>query len=151
MKKKHFSFVAVLVLIFSFAVALSSCSQKESRTNVNETLHWIPEESTFVDYVIDGDRIRFRYSVCFKNGTKDDQCISLSATFRRDELSEWVKYEPLFEGCDESGERLETVIRSGEKKKVLYVFEGEYLGGPVNTRLSFPEYLTLVNRIPDEA
>lgn len=48
-----------------------------------------------------------------------------------------------FEGCDENSELLYEEIKSGEKENVVFVFEGEYLGGEIKQDISFPEEIIL--------
>ncbi len=139
--------LCVICMLIVFCGCNSTMANPES---VDDTFHWIPEESSFVDYAIHDGRVEFRYSVCFVNGTDEDQIVSLSANFAESELDGWLSYKPLMDGLDESGERSETLIKRGEKTNVIYTFEGEYLGGPVNTQLSFPEELLIVLKYPDD-
>lgn len=141
------SWIKVLVVFLLLGVAmlilLSGCLMMTDHADDGDpnTLRWIPEESRFLDYEITENRIRFKYSICFENGFDTDEMISLSAKFARKELKGWLKYESFFEGCDETGNRAYYLIKSGEKVNLVFVFEGEYLGGSVNENLSFPEEL----------
>lgn len=68
----------------------------------------------------------------------------MDAKFKRSELRGWVKYSDSFLGLDDNGEYKYQIIGPGEKVDVVYVFEGEYLGGTANEKLSFPEEMVLL-------
>ena len=108
-------------------------------------LYWVPEKSHFVDYEIDGDRIKFRYSIHFVNSFNDDMQVSLSAKFNSKELKGWLKNESFFKGCDQNGEMLCAIVKADSSADVIFTFEGEYLGGEVNENLSFPEELIITS------
>ncbi len=107
--------------------------------------YWVHEKSHFVDYEINGDRIKFRYSIHFVNSSNDDMQVSLSAKFKSKELKGWLKKESFFKGCDQNGEMLYAIIKANDKADVIFSFEGEYLGGEVNKNLSFPEELIITS------
>ena len=143
--KNHIRILAFLLGIVMIT-ALSACGKQRDS---EPTLHWLKEESRFVDYEItDENTVKFRYSICFVNDTEEDATVTVSAKFNKKELADWVEAEgqDFFTGCDENGEMLYAVIESGEKKNVTVVFEGNYLGGTVNEALSFPEELMLMSK-----
>lgn len=43
------------------------CSCGVDNADADSSIYWIKEESSFVDYEISGDIVRFRYSICFVN------------------------------------------------------------------------------------
>ena len=110
-------------------------------TNVESDISWLPEESHFVDYEIVDGKVRFRYAICFENKAEHAVGIKIAAKFMNEELEGWCQYTDFFEGYDENNEWDYKSIQSGEKVQYIYTFEGEYLGGTVNTSLSFPEEL----------
>ncbi len=137
------STILIIVCCFGAWIVFSIFDTPEQNDNSN-TLHWIAEESYFVDYEIIGDTVKFRYSICFENNSDEDDTISILAKFKKSELKDWIKADEFIFGCDETGERLYEEIKKGEKKNVVFVFEGEYLGGEVNTNLSFPDEIMYV-------
>lgn len=109
-------------------------------------LRWIREESYFVDYSIVGDIVQFRYSICFNNTSGHDLLISpVSAEFDVRELNGWLEYEDFFRGKIDGAE-YEALIPDGEKVHIIFVFEGTYLGGEVNQKLSNPVDLVFSQR-----
>lgn len=148
-KIRKILFASVLVLCFIFSGCLGMYKEEET------SISWEPEKSHFVDYEIDGDRIKFRYSIHFANDYDEDITISLSVKFKSKELKKWVKADKdiggFFNGCDQNGEMLYTTIKAGEQVDIVYVFIGEYLGGEVNENLSFPETIVLSSQIAGDS
>lgn len=125
------------VLFLSFImVFLTSCLNYNQEKSAIE---WIPEESHFVDYEINENRIKFQYSICFNNNSNESFDIGITAKFNKSELNKWLKYEDFFIGEDKNGKMNYETILPKEKRNISYYFEGEYLGGLVNEQLSFPE------------
>ena len=108
------------------------------------SLYWDAEKSHFVDYEINGERIKFRYSINFVNCSGEDEELSISAAFKPNELKGWIKMDSNI-GYDQNGEMLSAAIKANSSADVVFTFEGEYLGGEVNTNLSFPETLVIMN------
>lgn len=133
-----FAFVLLIILVIG---ALCLSAQRTKEDDVSNSLHWLPDESHFVDYCIDGDSVIFRYSICFVNNSEHDTGVKISAKFSTKELEGWVRDDGFFEGCSENGEWEYQNIKSGEKKNFVFSFKGKYLGGVVNQNLSFPEDL----------
>lgn len=146
----------LLLIVLSILIALSLVfvawtiwtivsSGLENNDDQGYSLRWLKEESYFVDYEItSANTIKFRYSICLVNDTEDDITVSLSAKFEKNELKGWVEQDDFFLGCDENGNWLYQEIKGGEKKNVIFVFEGKYLGGDPNENLSFPSELMVM-------
>ena len=130
--------LSTLIVLGIAGYSLHSFFYLPRGNNENNTLCWLPEESHFLDYYIDQDTVVFRYSICFINNSDCDMNIKISAKFLGNELEGWVQDAGFFEGYSENGEWEYRNIKSGEKRILIYSFKGEYLGGPVNTKLSFP-------------
>lgn len=137
--------ICLLLSVILAVLLVAGCALLDNENaNQKGSLYWEPDKSAFVDYdIIDDDTIKFRYSIHFVNNSKDDLMVSVSAKFKAKELKDWVKYESLFAGKDQNGERMYSEIKAGESADVIFVFEGEYLGGKVNAELSFPEELVV--------
>lgn len=119
------------------------CSCGVDNADADSSIYWIKEESSFVDYEISGDIVRFRYSICFVNEMQEHADVKIAAKFSGKELSRWIENKDYFEGLDDHGEWNYQRIKSGEKAQLIYTFEGKYLGGDVNEKLSFPQELIL--------
>ncbi|MBO5797317.1 MAG: hypothetical protein J6R77_03105 [Clostridia bacterium] len=144
---KTISLLLTLVIMLGLLAGCSTVKEPDT----DNTLHWVSEESFFVDYEItDNDIVKFRYSICFVNNSAYDLTVSLSARFSEKDLKGWLKYEDFFWGYDENHSPFYTEIKSGEKANVVFVFEGEYLGGSVNEKLSFPEEIILTHSFSDD-
>lgn len=140
--KKLVLWCSILFIIATMPGCAFSDSQEP--TEKPPGMRRIKEESYFVDYEIDGDIIRFRYALCFENSLDDDLSVSIwTASFKKSETKGWLKNDGPIVGYVDNYERSYT-IRSGEKVTVIFVFEGEYLGGPVNEELSFPYISTVL-------
>lgn len=148
--KRKYALIAllstVIILLGIGGIILYSILQSPQTDDLNDTLHWLPDESYFVDYEIVDNTVKFRYSICFVNGTERDCGVKVSAKFKEEELSNWIKNVDFFEGHSKNGEWSYCEIKSGEKINLVLTFEGEYLGGSVNTDLSFPEELILATQ-----
>ena len=143
MRKK----MILLLDIFMFIlIMLSGCT---SDTTNDVVTGWIAKDSYFVDYKITGDKIKFRYSVCYYNDTLDPIDIGMAAKFNKRELRGWLKDENFFFGMDDDGNMKYETINPKEKKNIVFCFEGDYLGGSVNKNLSFPEEIILVAKDPE--
>ena len=113
----------------------------------SNTLHWLPAESYFVDYEIVGDDVQFRYAICFVNNSGCDLKIKASVKFHASSLAGWAAEKDFLSCCNENGEWDYQEIKNGEKKVIVYSFTTQYLGGPVNTDLPFPEEILLSQQI----
>ena len=136
---KNLVLIFTLVLCFLFSGCLDTYKSEET------SISWEPEKSHFADYEINGDRIKFRYSIHFVNSSNDDMPVSLSAKFNSKELKGWLKNESFFKGCDQNGEMLYAIVKADSPADVIFTFEGEYLGGEINENLSFPEELIITS------
>ena len=140
------SIVKTFAVIFIIPIILSSCINYYSKQSNDVALSWNPEESYFVDYEINGEKIKFRYSICFHNHTSEPTEIGISAKFNKRELNGWLRYEGFFIGTDDRGILKYGLIKPKEKINIIYTFEGDYLGGTVNDSLSFPEELMTIEK-----
>lgn len=132
--------VILILVLLSLSLLIMSCIDPQSK----ETLTWNEKESSFVDYSIDSDRIRFSYTLSFTNHTDEDQEIAVSAKFKHFELENWIEDEGFFIGEDENGEIKYVKAKAKSTGKLTVFFEGKYLGGKVKTDLSFPEEIMIV-------
>lgn len=139
MKKIIISFIVIPLFL------MAGCMSQSPQNNQKSSFYWIPEESGFLNYEIIGKKIIFSYSICFVNDSNEEQTVSLSAKFKPKELKGWVKETGFFIGNDEKGNLLNEKIPARSKEKLTFFFEGEYLGGKVNTNLSFPDEIILMN------
>ena len=133
--------------VFAFAVLtvmllLTGCAFHKDQPS---EFYWIPEESYFAGYKIVGDKVVFAYSICFVNDGEEDYAANVSAKFKRSELSKWVEYKDFFLGSAE-----DETVKAGTKKNITYYYEGKYLGGEVNTELSFPEEMIVNSYFPQQ-
>lgn len=140
------SFAKTFIILLIMPMILSSCINSYSERSKDVALSWIPEESYFVDYEINGEKIKFRYSICFHNHTSEPTEIGICAKFNKRELNGWLRYEGFFIGDDNDGLLKYGLIKPKEKTNIVYTFEGDYLGGTVNENLSFPEELMTIEK-----
>lgn len=124
----------VLISILSVCLFLSYNSEDESTT-----LEWNPENSYFLDYKIKNNRITFRYVIEFKNKSDTALSFQIGVKFSKKDTKGWLKNEFLIGDTDYTDENGYFPLDSNEKESIVFSFEGEYLGGNVNTNLSFPE------------
>lgn len=137
--------IIFFVLIFA-CLFLCACGNQETQNSANG-LDWLQEESYFVDYMIDGDVVRFRYLFTFENTYHRDMIISFpQVTFSRKELKGWLEYKDPYIGVNEDG-TTDNYIPAGEKVSIILTFEGNYLGGEVNTALSVPDSIMFGQRL----
>ncbi len=138
--------VLSLIIVLAFIFAFGGCSAFGGGKNDTPVFTWNEYKSGFVDYEIKGERVYFNYEICFTNHSEEDIIISVAAIFKRKELKGWVKQEELSNGFwseDENGDIAQYRIPAKTEKSVVLNFDGQYLGGEVNTNLSFPEDLIL--------
>lgn len=140
------SVICSILLFFAVGFGLCTLFRPLEEIDYSNSFHWIPDESYYAGYDIVDDRVIFRYCICYANNGQDDIEIKISAKFSAGELKGWIQDDGFFEGRDEAGEWDYRTIKSGEKVWETYWFEGIYLGGTVNTDLSFPEDLLVVQK-----
>ena len=142
--RKNYCFIILLITltIILLLCSVTACDYNKNNNTTND-FYWLPQKSFFVDYTIDKDVVKFRYSICFVNNTETDQIVSISAKFKSKELKKWIKNEGYFDGCDTNGHDLYAKIKKGEKTNIIFTFKGQYLGGAVNQNLSFPDELLI--------
>ncbi len=145
MKKSFFIPLVLIVITLIFAGCFSSKVFKKADAEIPE-FRWIPEESHFVDYEIQNDKVIFSYSICFVNDSNEDISVAVSAQFKKAEIKNWIQYESFFMGYDEKGNMKYQLVKAQEKKNVVFYFEGKYVSDNVNTNLSFPDELILTTR-----
>ncbi len=81
MKKIHSAIILVLLL----STFLSGCNFKKNNaaTENDSKFSWLPSESYFVEYDIIGDKVIFKYSICFVNDWDEDYAVNVSAKFKK--------------------------------------------------------------------
>ena len=132
------SSIIFLCFIMTFFTSCKNTNQDRC------SIEWIPEESYFVNYEIHENKVKFQYSICFKNYTNEVVDIGITAKFNKVDLKNWLQFEDYFIGQDKNGEMKYGKILPKEKNNINFYFEGEYLGGLVNEQLSFPEEIIYV-------
>ncbi len=136
-----YKIISCLLSLVTIATLFTACYNSK-HTEVG--FRWVREKSYFVDYKINGNKIKFEYAIYFINPEDEPVEIAISAKFKKAELDGWLKYENFFDGLDENGERKYGKVLPNEEKYINFYFEGEYLGGEINTKLSFPDDLMVV-------
>lgn len=136
--------ITILIVLGVICMLQLFCKSKSPKQDLN-TLHWIPEESNFVDYDIVGDKVKFRYTITFVNNSPYNSTISLSAKFSPKELKGWIEADDFIIGCDENDIMIAESITKGEKKKITFTFAGKYLGGKIPRKLSFPQEIIMMS------
>ena len=131
-------YIAIILLV---SIVLCGCSMNTKREK--SKFYWIPEESYFVDYEIVDNNIVFSYSICFVNDWDEDYAVDISAKFKKSELRNWIEYKGFYLATS-----TDNVIKANSKKNIIYCFEGKYLGGKVNTDISFPTEIILSTYLP---
>lgn len=115
---------------------------REQATDAGSTTswQWIREESYLVDIALDADNgtVAILYSFCFSNPTENPYALApISANFARKDLAGWIDYQQFY-----VGKRLDdnyyTILEPQQTTNVIYSFEGEYIGGEVNTHIAPP-------------
>ena len=139
MKRISCILTVTVLMVFLF---LTGCDFYKDQPS---EFYWIPEESYFAGYEIVDDKVVFAYSICFVNDGEEDYAVNVSAKFKRSELSKWVEYKDFFLGSAE-----DETVKAGTKKNITYYYEGKYLGGEVNTELSFPEEMIVNSYFPQQ-
>ena len=129
-------FLAVIVLLMIWGI------YDESQMNKEPALSWVKEETRFISYSVDENKVFFTYELCFENHTEWEITIySVGISLSKKQTQGWLKHENSY------GEKLDNkytaVIPAGQKCNVTVTFEGEYLGGEPPTANLQPKKLTL--------
>ena len=133
MRKIVFIALAIILVVILISAIFNSCHNSK-----DIVFGWDAEKSFFVDYNIKGNTVFIRYSICYVNNTDKDYYVSAPvASFKSRETKGWAK-DNSFIGNFEDGEA-EHCIKAHSKENIIIVFEGEYLGGKVNEKLSPPK------------
>lgn len=140
--------VPLLAVWLILPLALSSCAGEPLEDEA--VVGWIDEESYFVDYAIEGDKVVFRYSFCCFNHMDEAADISISAKFKKSELKGWAEYEKFFCPTDEDGYIQYETLAPNEQRNLVFCYEGRYPRGQVNQNLSFPDEVMVVMRDTEE-
>ena len=133
---------SAIAFILFFSIVLSGCTMIKEKEK--SKLYWVPEESYFVGYEIIDDNVVFSYSICFVNNWNDDYVVDVSAKFQKSEMKNWIEYKDFYLGTSNDG-----TVKANSKKNIVYSFKGKYLGGKVNTNISFPKELILTSYLPE--
>ncbi|MGN0179301.1 MAG: hypothetical protein ACI4DY_07675 [Monoglobaceae bacterium] len=143
MKNVH-CFVILCIVSILLIIVLGGCfNYNNGYSEESTSLEWFPDESHFVDYKIVGKKVVFRYSIAFQNNCECDVAFDIGAKFYKKDTRGWLKNNEILLGQSdcEKEENGYIPLRRNEKKSIVFSFEGDYLGGKVNTNLSFPEEL----------
>ena len=143
------SFLRRLLICFimiTLAFTSVACTSKDTESTMpDEYFAWLRKESGLVEAKIVGDKVQLYYSVCFDN--QYDIGILVSSVvggFSRLDCWGWMKYEKAFVAETEDGQN-EVLIPPKTKMSVIFVFEGEYLGGKVNEDITLDSLVFLQN------
>lgn len=131
--------VVVLFLWFMLSCTITIISYMNNREDFSTGLHYIADECRLIDYEITGDKVRFRYEMCWHSDSEYDLKLwQFAVKFREMDTAGWLENEGfLFGELDAQDDYC--IIRSGDTIYVTLVFEGNYLGGSVNTNLTKPD------------
>lgn len=115
-------------------------------------LEWVREESELLGYEINEDRIRVRYSVRLVNHDPDvDWKLEyFTLKFTPKAVNGWLKYEDYYICTLENGES-SMVLKGGESREIILVFDGEYFHGEVPDELPLPRNLLYMMSIHHDA
>lgn len=150
MKKMMISILVVVTVFIAVAIGASVSVVSvltiwnlipSSESSEEPSFEFLPEESYMEGYELtDHGTVKIRYSICFINNTESDITVGPAVRFRKRELRGWMENR-LLHGYDENGEYIK--VKANRKENITVIFEGEYLGGPVNENLSFPKTVLL--------
>ena len=131
--------LVLLLLWFISSCASSIISYISNREDSSSGLRYIAEECRLIDYEISGDKIKFRYEMCWQSDSEYDLKLwQFAVKFQEKDTTGWLENEGfLFGELDMENDYC--IIHSGDTIYVTLVFEGTYLGGTVNTDLSEPD------------
>lgn len=141
------------IFILICCILFAGCrhdAQSDSGIDSRNGLRWIKDESYFVDYTIDGEKIIFKYALTFENSAEEDILIRYPTVyFYRFQLWGWMEHQNGYKGKCEDGSS-EFIVPAGESRCVICVFEGKYLGGTVKTDLGYPKTVMFIQDIVKE-
>ena len=128
--------VSVLLICFiliTLALTSVACTSKYTESaSLNESFFWKKSESKLVDVKIVDNKVQLYYSICFDNQYDHSIWVSsVTGGFSRFDCWRWMKYEKAFVAETEDGQN-GVLLPPKTKMSVIFVFEGEYLGGKIN-------------------
>lgn len=135
-------------VIFAFLAFWLMDYNSQTDTAPSGALRWVREKSSCTDISIQNDRVVLTYSLHFENTTDDDCWVCYpQASFRRYELWGWMECGN-FSGYGENGENT-FLIPANQAVDIIIIFEGKYLGGPVNENISLPSLVFMIKDSED--
>ena len=148
MKRKVF-LATVCFLVITFVLMFIGCTHKDAEsTSSNEGFFWDQDESELVDVKIVDDEVYLYYSLCFDNRNDDCsvQVSSVTGSFSKFDCKGWLKHQKAFVAETEDGQN-GLLIPPKTKTSVVFVFQGEYLGGEIKEDMRLDTLVFLQNHI----
>ena len=138
----------LLIAAFLFCI-ITGCGVKDTTSDSDRKyFKWVKEESVLVDVKVVDNTVQLYYSLCFDNRYDHEVDVwAISVDFSRYSLLGWLKYQDAFVGDPIDGSTKVTIPPS-TKTSVVFVFQGEHLGGKVNEKLQIRSLLHLVDYHP---
>lgn len=140
--RKKISFLLLGTIILSVVLYLQINIDSPTGTVPVGTLHWVRDQSYCLDISVQHDRVYLTYSFHFENTSDNDYWVCYpQAKFSRIELFGWMEYDN-FSGYGENGEKT-FLVPANDDVDIIVTFEGNYLGGRVNDKISTPSIVFL--------
>ena len=139
-----------IVLIVAFLLcAITGCSAEDTTYKTDRKYFtWVKEESTLVNIRVVDNTVYLYYSIYFDNQYDHEVDVwAITVRFSRYSLRGWLKYQKVFVGDPVDGSTKVTIPPS-TKTSVVFVFQGEYLGGKINEKLRIRGLAHLVDYHP---
>ena len=144
---KYLTKSVCFLLIAAFLLCpIMGCGAEDATSNPDRKYFtWVKEESTLVDISVADNTVHLYYSICFDNQYDHEVDVwAVTVGFSRFALLGWLKYQDAFVGNPIDGSTKVT-IPPNTKTSVVFVFQGEYLGGKINEKLRIRGLVHLVD------
>ena len=138
---------ACFLLIAAFLLcSITGCGAEDTTPNPDRKyFKWVEEESILVDAKAVDNTVQLYYSLCFDNRYDHEVDVwAVTVNFSRFALRGWLQYQDAFVGDPIDGSTKVT-IPPNTKMSVVFVFQGEYIGGKVNEKLRIRRLVHLVD------
>ena len=139
----------LVFILINFTLIFIGCTPNNTVSAPSEEgFFWDQDESELVDVKIVDDEVYLYYSLCFDNRNDDCsvQVSSVTGSFSKFDCKGWLKHQKAFVAETEDGQN-GLLIPPKTKTSVVFVFQGEYLGGEIKEDMRLDTLVFLQNHI----
>lgn len=137
-------FALAVACVLCLASGCSFLKEQPVQFRDDGRFRWVGDENDLLLIEVEGNTVRLYYEFCFENTLAYGiEASFIVVNFSIIDTWGWLKYERSYDAKNLDGSESCLYVPAGTRKSTVFVFEGEYLGGPVNDSIEIQNLVFL--------